>query len=584
MTAETGFANRRTQFAAFAMQTGSSVRARGKSLMAEPMKFLILSVAVLILIGLIIYPMALLVRYGLIGPNGWPTWVPIVSAFSQTGIARAGLNTLLLGVSVTAATLVLAVPMAWLVARSDMPLKNLARVAAAISFVVPSFITVIAWLFLAAPNSGYLNVIVRSIFGIEAPVFNIISFGGLVFVETAHLYPLVFFAVSAALSNVDPNYEHAAGVLGASRLRTAWSITMPLVRPAVVSGAILVLLDSVSSFGAPIAIGTMANFSVLSTKIYGLITFPPHLELSAAVALPIVGFTLLCLFVQRYLVKDNRYRTVSGKSRSAQAVRLGRLRYVGLGYCSLVFFVTSILPLAALAILSLLSAFGADITLHNITLKHYEEILDPAVGVSAAIYHSILLAAASALACVVLGTLFAWFVERTTIIGRSFVTGTILIAYGFPAIAFAVGVMLGYIDVLYGTFMILGIAYVAKYLPISFVLFRAALKQITPDLEEAARVCGAGWIRTLTGVTVPLLKTSSVAAGLLVFALCLRELSMSAILTQPGTEVMSTKVTDYLEQGAVELAAAMALIVVGLSLAALALSRFVAGRSSLEVK
>jgi iron(III) transport system permease protein len=288
--------------------------------------------------------------------------------------------------------------------------------------------------------------------------------------------------------------------------------------------------------------------------------------------------------VQRSIVKGNRYRTVSGKSRSAQPVRLGAAKGPALALCGLVFTVTSILPLAALVILSLLTAFGADVTLENMTLKHFETIIDPTIGVFDSVYHSLLLSAISAVVCILLGTMFAWFVERTTIVGRGLVTATILIAYGFPAIAFAVGIMLGYLNLFYGTFTILIIAYVAKNLPIAFVLFRTALTQITPDLEEAARVCGAGWTRTLAHVTLPLLKTSSWAAGLLVFALSLRELSMSAILTQPNTQVMSTKVMDYLEQGTVELAAALALIIVVLSLGALFLSRAIAGRSSLEVK
>ncbi|MCO5063484.1 MAG: iron ABC transporter permease [Rhizobiaceae bacterium] len=557
---------------------------RVKVLLSEPGKLIVLTIALLILVGLIIYPMALLARFGLADKNGLPTWAPVVEAFSDPGIIKALWNTLQLGVLVTLGTLVVGLPLAWLVTRTDIPFKNLIRVGAAISFVVPSFITVIAWIFLAAPNTGYLNIALGSVLGLDAPVFNIMSFSGLVFVEIAHLYPLVFFAVASALANVDPSYEHAACVLGASKWRTVATVTIPLVRPAIVSGCILVILDAVSSFGAPAAIGMMANFSVLTTKIYTLLSFPPHLELSAAISLPVVIFTLLCLLVQRSIVKGNRYRTISGKSRSAEPVRLGKAKYPALIFCMTVFFVTSVLPLFALLVLSMLNAFGSDVTLENMTLEHFRSIIDPSFGVLDAVYHSLLLSAGTAFACILLGVLFAWFVERTQIVGRGIVTATILTAYGFPAIALAVGIMLGYLNWLYGTFSILLIAYVSKNLPISFVLFRTALKQITPDLEEAARVCGAGWLRTLGHVTLPLLKVSGLAAGLLVFALSLRELSMSAILTQPATEVMSTKVLEYLEQGTVELAAAMALLIVVLSLAAMILSRLVAGKSALEVK
>jgi iron(III) transport system permease protein len=242
-----------------------------------------------------------------------------------------------------------------------------------------------------------------------------------------------------------------------------------------------------------------------------------------------------------------------------------------------------LLPLGALATLSLLTAYGADVTWQNLTLNNFAMIADPTFSVFDAINHSMLLSAATALICIALGILFAWFVERTAIFGRGVVTVTILIAYGFPSIAFAVAVMLGYLSLLYGTFSILMIAYVAKKLPISFVLFRSGLKQITPDLEEAARVGGAGWARTVTHITLPLLKSSLWTAALLIFSLGLRELPMSAILSQPDTQVMSTKVMEYLETGAVELAAAMALIIVVLSLAALILSKAISGRATLEV-
>jgi iron(III) transport system permease protein len=190
----------------------------------------------------------------------------------------------------------------------------------------------------------------------------------------------------------------------------------------------------------------------------------------------------------------------------------------------------------------------------------------------------------TAFVCVTIGLICAWFVERSTIVGRGAVSVVIMITYGFPAVAFAVAIMLGYINLLYGTFTIIGIAYVAKNLPVAFVFFRSAFKQLSVDLEEAARVVGAGWGLTMLHITLPLLKTSAWSAALLVFAVALRELSMSAILSQPGTAVMSTQVLDYIETGAIELAAAMALIIVVLSIVALAAMRLIAGRNPIEIK
>jgi iron(III) transport system permease protein len=562
----------------------SQTVARARALAAEPAKAIILGLTLVALGMLIAYPMLLLIKFSVFDNTGKPGLQPLIHAFNEPGILKAVINTAWLGFYTTFGSLVLGVPLAWLVARTDIPWKGFVRFSVAIAFVIPSFITVISWLALASPNSGYLNNFLRFVFGPDVPVFNIVSFGGLVFIEITHLYPLVFFATYAALSNIDPSNEQAARIAGAGRFRTAFSVTVPLVRPAIVASVVLVLLDALSSFGAPAIIGTMANFSVLTTKIYLLLSFPPRLELAAAISLPIVLCTLVCLILQRILVGSNRFRTITGKGGSAAPVRLGGSLWPIAFVTGVVLIATSLLPLAALLLLSLQKFFGADITVANLSLKNFALLSKPSLQVLDAINHSLFLSTGTAILCTVLGVLAAWFVERTNNFGRGIVTFLILLTYGFPTVTFAVALMLGYLDLFYGTFTILIMAYVAKNLPIAFVMFRSALKQIAPELEEVARVVGASWSRTLIEVTGPLLKSSAWAAALLIFALTLRELSMSAILTQPDTQVMSTRVMEFLETGAVELAAAMAVTIVVFSVVALLVLRLLSGKSIAEVR
>ncbi|MBB3458783.1 iron(III) transport system permease protein [Rhizobium sp. BK313] len=550
----------------------------------EPIKLAAMLAMAALLCALILYPIGLLVKFSLTGKTGAFSLDTLFEAFRQPGMLKASLNTVGLALSVSLGANIVALPLAWLVARTDLPLKGFVRIGVALAFVIPSFVTVIAWIFLASPNSGYLNKAARQLFGLEGPLLDIVSFGGLVFIEISHLFPLIFFVVSAALSNIDPSQEQAARVLGAGRLRVAATITLPLAAPAIVSGTMLVMLDAVSSFGAPMAIGTMANFSVLTTKIYTMLSFPPRLELAAAASLPIVLITLLCLALQRYLTGANRYRTLSGKLAAATPHRLGRGRIPAILFCFAIIFVTALLPLLALIALSLLKAFGLPLITANLTLRNFEMVANPSRAVFSTISHSFLLASVTAVVCMLLGFVCAWFVERSSMFGRGAVSIIIMVTYGFPAVAFAVAIMLGYVGLFYGTFFILCIAYVAKNLPVAFVLFRSALKQLSIELEEVARVVGAGWASTMLHISLPLLKTSAWSAALLVFAVALRELSMSAILTQPATEVMSTKVMDYIETGAIELAAATALVIVCLSIVALIAMRLIAGRNSIEVK
>ncbi|MDQ0350101.1 ABC transporter permease [Ancylobacter vacuolatus] len=540
----------------------------------QPVKLLVIGFAIVVLLALIAYPLALLIGYSLIDAQGNLTFDTFEKAFNRRGMWAATVNSTVLVGLVTAGACALGIPLAWIVARTDAPGKILVTLAAGISFVIPSFISVVSWIFLAAPNSGYLNKLAVEYLGFTQAPFNIMSFGGLVFIEIIGVYPLVFFAVSAALHNVDASNEQAARVLGAGRLRTTLTITLPLVRPAILSAIILVMLDALSSFGAPAAIGTMANFSVITTKIYDLLKFPPQFNYAAAVAMPIMVFTAVSLLIQKYAVRAENFRTLTGKATSAQITILGRWRWLAAGFGIVVVFATAVLPVGALLLLSVLSSFGTDVSLSNLVTKHYALIFDADFVARGSIINSLLLALATATVCAGLGLVLGWVVERVKFFGREAITFLVMIAYGFPSIAYAVGILMGYVNLFYGTLTLILIAYAGKLLPIAFVLVRNGIQQLSTDLEEAARISGAGWLRSVRDVTFPLVRGAVGIAWVLVFSLSLRELSMSAILSQADTQVMPTVVIQFIEDGAIELAAALSVVIVTVSLSILGLIRF----------
>lgn len=539
----------------------------------QPVRFLVIGLSLAILFALIAYPLILLTGYSLVDAQGHLTFETFEKAFARRGMWQATVNSAWLVALVTIGACALGIPLAWIVARTDAPGKALVTLAAGVSFVIPTFISVISWIFLAAPNSGYLNKLAIAYLGFETAPFNIMSFGGLVFIEIIGVYPLVFFAVNAALNNVDASHEQAARILGSNRLRTTLTITLPLVRPAILSAVILVMLDALSSFGAPSAIGTMANFSVITTKIYDLLKFPPQFNYAAAVAMPIMVFTAISLLIQKYAIRAENFRTLTGKATPEQILTLGRWRWVAGGFCLLVALVTAILPVGALLLVSVLSSFGADIRLENLVGKHYALIFDENFAARASILHSLLLALATATVCATLGLVLGWVVERFRFFGRELIGFLVMIAYGFPSIAYAVGILMGYVDLFYGTLTLILIAYAGKLLPIAFVLVRNGIQQLSTDLEEAARISGAGWLRSIKDVTFPLVRGAVGIAWVLVFSLSLRELSMSAILAQSDTQVMPTVVLQFIEDGAVELAAALAVVIVVVSLSMLGLIR-----------
>ncbi|MCB1742260.1 MAG: iron ABC transporter permease, partial [Gammaproteobacteria bacterium] len=375
----------------------------------------------------------------------------------------------------------------------------------------------------------------------------------------------------------------AARSLGAGRLRTALTITLPLVTPAVLSGMVLCVLDALAAFGAPAVLGFNANFDVLTTEIYDLVLHPPRFELAAAAAVPIVFFTAACLVVQRLWLGNRRFNTLSGKIGNAQAVDLGPWRYVAFAVCFAVIFFSVLLPMGGLVILSMLKVFGAKITLANMTLNNYEIFFDDSFIVLSSVKNSFTLSLSAATLCILLGIVYVWIVERTQLFGRGAITFIIMITFGFPAVAMGVGVLIGYIHWFYGTLWILFIAYMSKMIPFAYIFLRTAIKQISEELEEAARICGASWMRMVADVTVPLMKTGMWVGWVLVFSISLRELAMSILLAQAGNETMAVAVFNFLADGAVEYAAAISVIIALISIVAVVLARAISGKGALEV-
>src|SRR5215510_6934147 len=376
--------------------------ARGlDTLRQEWLRSLIMIAAVLVVGALVLYPLGILFDIGLRTEDGSFTLANYQQVLTEPGLVSALINSIIVSVATTAFSLALALPMAWAVARTTMLGRQLLRVAVLIAFVIPNFITVIAWILLLGPNAGLINVFLRDTVG-TAAIFNIYSMSGLILVLTFSFYPLIFFAVTAALDNMDPAYEEAAQMAGASAWRASLGVTMPLVLPAVVSASVFVFLEAMGAFGAPAAIGHGARFHTLTTKIYELFSYPPRFELAAAAAAPIIGFTVLGLLLQRWVLGGRRFNILGGKSSTARAVDVGWQRWLLFGWCLSVIAVSVVLPLLILLRTSMLSRWGLAFTWQNLTFRNYASFTSSSTIVPTALLNSALISAVAATACVVL--------------------------------------------------------------------------------------------------------------------------------------------------------------------------------------
>src|SRR3954453_7445574 len=299
---------------------------------------------------LIVLPMSWLIYYSFTDKNGAFSLLNFVTLVNDPTLLDPFVTTFILAFSTSLICCVVAAPMGWLVARTDMPLRRTVRVMVTASFVPPPFLGAIAWELLAAPNSGLLNKLYRSVTGADsdAVLFNIYSFPGLIFVIACYTFPYVFVLVANALDRTPGELEDASSILGGRTWVTARRITIPLVLPAILAGALAGFPQAMTLFGSPAILALPAGFHTMTTKIWSLFQYPPKPELAAAAAVPLLLLTILLLQGQKFLLGRRGYSVLGGKYGAPRLIELGRWRWAALAFCLIVLLNPVFLPYLAL--------------------------------------------------------------------------------------------------------------------------------------------------------------------------------------------------------------------------------------------
>ena len=490
-------------------------------------------------------------------------------------------NSLILGAWTGLFSLVIGLVLAWAVSRTDVPAKPLIQITATLSYLSPPFLTAIAFTYLFSPNAGLINVLLRDVAGLPWLTFNVFSMPGLVLVTVLHTFPFVYLLASSALLSVDASYEEAAQILGAGKLRTALSITAPLVAPAILSGTLLAFVNALALFGSQAIIGLPGRIFTLPTRIYALFDYPPEYGLASALSLVLVLITVVALYLQRAFLARRSYVTLSGKGSRPQLMGLGPFRWVLLGFVLMIFVVSIIAPYATLLAVSFSKSWGLDFW-KGLTLANYKFILFDYNVTQRAITNSLMLAFAAATLCVILGALIGWIDLRTRIPGRKLLDYASLIPLGLPGIVVAVALIQFWLAMpiaLYGTLAILLLAYVGRYIPLGVRAANASLRQVDPSLEESAQILGASWTTTMREITLPLIRPGLFAGWLLVFVPVIQELSASILLFSSSSITLAVAVYNLYETGYIEPVAALAMINMLIIGAAIWLAYRIGGRS-----
>jgi iron(III) transport system permease protein len=521
----------------------------------------VMGAAIVALVVLIVLPLASLVA-GSVTAEGQ------LSAENFTRIAerrlyyQALINSLVLGAWTGLFSLLIGLPLAWAVTRTNTPGKRFLKITASIAYLTPPFLTAIAYVYLFGPNAGTANIFLRDTLGLDALTFNIFSMPGLVLVTVLHTFPFVYLLAASALESVDASYEESAQILGAGRWRTAIKITAPLVAPAVLSGTLLAFVNAIALFGSQAIIGIPGRIYTLPTRIYALFDHPPQYGLASALSLVFVAITVVALLLQRAYLARRSYVTLAGKGSRPQRIDLGRARYAVLGFGAVVFVLAVAAPYLALIGTSLVQSVGLPLA-ENATLKHYRFILFEYDVTQRAIVNSLILAALAATIAVLIGAVIGWIDLRTRARGRKLLDYVALVPLGLPGIVMAVALIQFWLATpfaLYGTLGILLLAYVARYVPLGVRAANSSLRQVDTSLEESARILGASWATTLRHITLPLIRPGLVAGWVLVFVPAIQELSASILLFSSSSITVAVAIYNLYETGYVEPVAALAIV------------------------
>jgi iron(III) transport system permease protein len=511
------------------------------------------------------------------------TLANFIEAFTQSTYLHPIWNSLVLATLVALVACATGTVVALAISRTDMPGRNLIRALVFAAFVTPSFLGATAWIFLAAPNSGWLNRGWVALAGAERGLFNIYSLGGAIFVIALYSYPYVFAFVSNALELVPSEMEGTAALLGANWFRAATRITLPLVRPAIIAGALVSFLEAIAEFGTPAFLLIPARQQVITTQLYLFFQFPAHPNLAAAYAIPLLVVTASLFLVQQHLLRRGRFTTVGGKGGIRQPFRLGRWRWPVFVLCMIPPLLSLILPYAALLATSLSRTWGRGPVPANLTFDWYRWAFAN-LAARHAIQHSLTYAAVAATIATVLALFVAYAVSRRLLPGAQLLGFVATAPFVIPGIVLAIGFFAVYARppiVLYGTAWMLIVAFATRFLPIAYAGIQAALRTIDLELENAARTLGANPLHTFGWITLPLLRRTVLANWLLVFIPSLRELSSAVFLFTPATAVMSTVIFDLSDAGNFEPLSTLGILMMVLTFGLVAIAYRAFGGSAL---
>jgi iron(III) transport system permease protein len=528
----------------------------------------------IVLTFLVLYPLLMLIFGALSDSNpvidGFGKFRPSLTHFAQVlaneNVRLAFFNALIACGGGTALAVFIGLFFSWIVVRTNTPFRGFIAGASMIPLFVPPLVAGVAWSILGSPKTGLLNIVLKWM-GIDFR-FDFYSMTGLILVFGFYYAPYVYMFTASALRNMDPSLEEAAEVSGASAFTTLFTVTFPLIAPAILAGTLLSFVVMLGIYGVPAAVGAPANISVLTTYIFKLTAWsPPLYNTAAAVAILLMMVTAILVWAQQKILTGKSFATVAGKAFRPRSLNLGPWRWFTFGLALVYLFIVVILPTIALTIAAFrrflfFKDFDAVFDSKAYGLMHFNAVFENPLTMLS-IWNTLKVGVITAVLGGILAFAIGYTVTRTNVRGRRAIDLVSTIPIAIPGLVIGVAYLWAWIGLpggLYGTIWILALAFVARFIPDTVKSLSTSFMQIHKELEEAAWISGRGMLSTIATIVLPLARPGVVASMTLIFVLAVRELGSSLFLYTSDSTVMAVLLLDYYEGGNTGKTAAFSLV------------------------
>ena len=540
---------------------------------------LLLGVLVLVPVGFMF--LGAVMSGALVDPEAHLTLDKLRAVYTTLPYLRTLLSTLTISAMVAVVATSVGVALAWLVSRTDLPAPGAMETCVIAPLFLSPFVGALAWLVLGAPKSGLLNLLAVELLGVRGPVIDVATPTGIVAIMALYFVPYAYLTVAASLRNIDPSMEEASYLNGAGVVGTALRVTLPVVRPALISAFFFIFVLSAGTFAIPAVLDRASQVRFLAVDVFqASATYPIDYGTSAAIGTMLFLISLLGIAGYRFAANAaRRFVTVTARGFRIRLVRLRGWRGPATGLILLYVLLAIVLPYLAL-IYAAFARYGSRSPLAARFTWDNARAVGGSSEVVSATWHTLVVGVVTPSLCVALGVAVAYAIRRIRVRGGRVLDYLAMFPIAVPGIVFGKGIFWTYVlTPVYGTVWVLVLAFIASYLPFGYRIADTALLQIDPALEEASALCGVAHWGTAARVTLPLARPALLSAWVMVFIFSVREISAAVLLTSADNVVLSVLSWNYLDYGDVPKAA-----VIGLLQTAILVVGVVAGRFAFRVK